>query len=238
MGLFGFGSSPTPSLPAKERLQGHVKLAEKVIDNKGLFAQTARVALVLDISGSMDSLYRNGLVQTLCERALPLGIKFDDNKAIDVFLFSDGSRHRDLGELTEGNFDGYVDNVILKKHNDLWGGTEYAPVMNSIIDKYTKTKGAPAYIMFVTDGDNSDHSAAEKAIRRASEFGIFWQFIGIGNASFSFLQKLDTMSGRVIDNANFFQANDIKNMSDDELYSKMLAEFPQWLKEAAIKSII
>lgn len=39
----------------------------------GLQAHRARVRLVLDISGSMSTLYRKGLVQRFAERILPLG---------------------------------------------------------------------------------------------------------------------------------------------------------------------
>jgi hypothetical protein len=224
------------SLPPK--MQQNIELVSKLIDKKGLFAQRARVALCIDISGSMSTLYSNGSVQEVCERILPLGVKFDDNQAIDIFLFSDGSSCRDIGELTTNNFPNFVKDVVIKKHMDLMGGTDYAPVMKMIIDKYTKTKGDPAYVLFLTDGDNSDHSNAEKTIKEASSKGIFWQFVGIGGASFNFLKKLDTMSGRTIDNANFFSVDNISKMSDEELYEKMLAEFPSWLQEAKTKSII
>jgi len=48
----------------------------------------------------------------------------------------------------------------------------------------------------------------------------------------------DTMDGRFIDNANFFQLNDLNKISDEELYDRLLAEFPTWLREAKIKRII
>jgi hypothetical protein len=68
---------------------------------------------------------------------------------------------------------------------------------------------------------------------------IFWQFIGIGNGrreSFPFLNELDTMSGREVDNANFFPAN--STMSNDDLYENILVEFPSWLKEVKSKGIL
>jgi hypothetical protein len=54
----------------------------------------------------------------------------------------------------------------------------------------------------------------------------------------AFLEDLDDMPGRVIDNANFFRAIDFEKMSDEELYSKMMDEYPDYLKEASTKSII
>ena len=46
------------------------------------------------------------------------------------------------------------------------------------------------------------------------------------------------MSGRFIDNANFFALDDFKKVSNSELYSRLLNEFPQWLQEAKNKGII
>ncbi|GHV52658.1 hypothetical protein FACS1894216_09190 [Synergistales bacterium] len=40
------------------------------------------------------------------------------------------------------------------------------------------------------------------------------------------------MAGRRVDNANFFALDDIDRIDNTELYSRMLGEFPLWLKEA------
>ena len=40
------------------------------------------------------------------------------------------------------------------------------------------------------------------------------------------------MTGRKVDNANFFSLDDIGRIDNTELYSRMLKEFPEWLKEA------
>jgi hypothetical protein len=117
------------------------------------------------------------------------------------------------------------------------GGTSYAGVINRIVKKYAKTSGDPAYILFVTDGDNSDKKPAENAVIEASKYPIFWQFVGIGKGEFQFLEKLDTLKGRIVDNANFFAVNDINEITDQELYQRMLAEFPLWLKAAKEKGI-
>ena len=66
---------------------------------------------------------------------------------------------------------------------------------------------------------------------------IFWQYIGIGKEKFEFLEKLDELNGRFIDNANFFHLNDITTISDDELYDRLFNEFPEWLNVAKAKGI-
>ncbi len=205
------------------------KKADVVVAELGLTGQRARVALAVDISGSMNQMFRAGTVQRVVERILALAMKFDDNGAIDVFLF--GVNDYECGELNESGFYGYVEREIIAKRK-LENGTRYAGVMQRILEKYTAEKGDPAYVMFLTDGDNGDVAQSEKVIIEASRHAVFWQFIGIGIASFEFLQQLDTMSGRFIDNANFFKVNDLDKITDDDLYRRMLGEFPAWLKLA------
>ena len=132
------------------------------------------------------------------------------------------------------------------------GGTNYAPVINEIIKKFGNNSNSsifgfnkktepliyPVYVIFITDGENSDKSESEKAIINASHHGVFFQFIGIGNANFNFLTKLDTMNGRFIDNANFFKIENLNTKSDDELYSLLLTEYPQYIVEARSKGLI
>ena len=228
---------------------------QKVIDlskKRGIFGEKAQVALAIDISGSMSSEYRNGTVQRLLERIVPLALQFDDNGSLDVFLFH--NQGFEAEPCTLKNLEGYVQNEILAKYS--FGGTSYAPVIELIRGGATKKVGTvmkklggmfaslmgkkeeesaprqlPSYVIFVTDGDNDDHSTTERLMRDVSKEPLFWQFVGIGGAGFSFLEKLDDLSGREIDNASFFKARDIDRMSDDDLYDELLKEFPGWFLE-------
>lgn len=101
----------------------------------------------------------------------------------------------------------------------------------------------PTFVVFITDGDNfnEDKAPTERIIREASDQPIFWQFVGIGDrGKFGFLEKLDNMGGRVIDNANFvrFTKEEINNMSQEKLYEKLMNEFPLWIKEAKAHGFI
>ena len=71
----------------------------------------------------------------------------------------------------------------------------------------------------------------------SSRLPIFWQFVGITGRFYGVLEKLDTMEGRYIDNANFFALDDFRSVPNDVLYSRLLNEFPTWLKEAKKKKI-
>lgn len=195
----------------------------------------ARVALVLDFSGSMRSLYKDGTVQSIIERIMPIAMQFDDNQELDLWIFESGFTR--IGGVTKSNFYGLA-NAILNKYN--MGGTNYAPVMKDISRKYMEEEPAsiPNYIIFITDGDNSDKTQAKDAITQFSSQAIFWQFIGIGRDQFSFLEKLDDMSGRYVDNVDFFSIPNINEMSDDELYRKLFDEYPGWVSNPKVQEMI
>lgn len=204
------------------------------LEKRHLLDTKARVALVLDYSGSMSLLYRNGTVQAAIERILPIAMNFDDNGSMEMWLFSD-----DFTRLPDISRDNYYDYVKREIRGSM-GGTHYAPVMNDIARKYTKEDPAPIadYIIFITDGDAMDASNAKQAVIANSYLPIFWQFVGIGHAQFKFLEELDNMEGRYVDNANLFPLPDIMNISDDEIYDRLLAEFPTWLKNERVADMI
>lgn len=206
---------------------------------RGIDGVSAEVVLVMDYSGSMSALYRNGTVQRTLEKILPFGLGFDDNGLVDVYLFHDKVISLP-NKMTLKNLDGYVDREIYGKY--AMGGTAYAPAINAITDNYRHTTGGflglgakaaarelPVYVIFITDGENGDKAQAETALREASRYGFFFQFVGIGSESFRFLQKLDDLSGREIDNADFFKVPNLDTVTDDQLYSLLMTEFPKWL---------
>jgi hypothetical protein len=223
------------------------KKAAVVLEKKNLTNVKGQVKVVVDKSGSMDWLYENGTVQELIDRLLGIGMNMDLDKSIDVFAFHDSTK--DVGQVKEGNYQGFVNNVLVKKFPS-WGGTKYAPAMSAVIDSssakksgfFRKAKVAtePTFVIFVTDGNNSgpDQIVTRKLIKESSNQAIFWQFVGIGNERFSFLQELDDMGGRFLDNADFFKISDLSKISDEELYDKLLTEFPGWIEQAKAKGIL
>ncbi|KNY29926.1 VWA domain-containing protein [Pseudobacteroides cellulosolvens] len=248
----------------EERAPQILSLAKKAtvsLKKAGLENHTAKVALCLDISGSMSSLYKSGKIQNFAERILALGCKFDDDGSIDVFLF--GAKAHEAGEFSIDNFNGYI--TSLTQRYPLEGGTYYGKAMkiirefyfpNSINRKITKAK-YPVYVMFVTDGATFDEDVTCANLQDSSYEGIFWQYMAIGKSSkdvktkgiggffrslaasdFRFLEELDNLQGRLIDNANFFSVEDPSNISDEELYDLLMKEYPTWLKQASEKGLI
>jgi len=252
---------------AAPQLVSLVKSAGVSLAKVGLEQHRARVCLVLDISGSMSSLYRKGLVQAFAERILALGCRFDDDGEIDVFLFGRNVHH--VAPMGLSNFRGYVGQLI--ERHPLEGDTRYGAAMQAVRRHYFPDAGGgerkqplvqrnkqgdkaalPVYVMFVTDGGTSDQPLTERQLRWASREPIFWQFMGIGkgkkskskrllnfaDSDFPFLEKLDELDGRLIDNADFFAVASPDEHSDAQLYDLLMSEYPDWLKQAAREKLL
>lgn len=234
------------------------KRAAVSLEKRGLGEHTARVALCLDISASMNGLYRSGKIQALVERILALGLRFDDNGEVDVFLF--GAYGHEEPPVNLANHRSYVPDMVSRRA--LEGGTSYASAMRLIRERYFGGSGRrdrphgdtyPVYVMFVTDGAPHDRDETEDQVRFSSYEPVFWQFMAIGpsnksvdagakrkrgfmariaDSQFTFLEKLDDLAGRHIDNADFFGVTDPSNIPDDQLYDLMMTEYPGWLAAA------
>ncbi|QDY45806.1 VWA domain-containing protein [Planococcus glaciei] len=213
------------------------KTATIVLEKKKLTGVSARVGIVLDISGSMRKLYNEGVVQDVVERVLAVASQFDDDGELDVWVYD--NEFSRLPAATEATFMGYVEKNILSNSGvHKFGRNDEPKVMEDVIRKYTKQdpSGEPVFLVFINDGGCKP--GIKKFIVESSGQPIFWQFVGIGDSNFDVLRRLDTMEGRVVDNANFFHLDDISQVSDAELYDQLLNEFPMWLKEAKEKRIL
>nr|MBC9198901.1 VWA domain-containing protein [Paenibacillus sp. PL91] len=213
------------------------KLVQITLEKKKLTNVTARVGIVLDITGSMLPLYKNGTVQEVVERILAVASKFDDNGTLDVWVYD--THFSRLPSVTEQDFGNYVQNQIM--NNDAihkFSRNNEPPVMEDVIRKYTVEEDSetPVFIIFINDGGVV--KPIKKVIFNAAVQPIFWQFVGIGHSDFEVLRQLDKMEGRIVDNANFIHLDDIAEVSDEILYDQLLNEFPSWLKAAKEKRII
>ncbi|OQX02290.1 MAG: hypothetical protein BWK73_43215 [Thiothrix lacustris] len=225
----------------------------------GLETHRAKVCLCLDISGSMNRLYRDGLIQAFAERILALGCRFDDDGEIDVFLF--GKHVHQPMPMGLGNYASYIAHII--QQHPLEGDTRYGRAMQAIRQHYFPDAAGgerdkplsatmPVYVMFVTDGGTSDQGLTEKQLRWSSHEPIFWQFMGIGkgrksrskllaafaDSDFPFLEKLDELPGRLVDNADFFAVASPNEYTDEALYDLMMGEYPGWIKLATQQGIL
>lgn len=241
-----------------------VSLAKKAtvsLRKAGLEQHTAKVALCLDISASMTGFYSSGKIQKFAEKVLALGTRFDDDGAIDIFLF--GANAHDVGEMNVDNFSGFIADI--RRRHPLEGGTDYARAMRAIRAHYFGSQGArsaplhqktPVYVMFLTDGQTSDASGTRQQVQWSSYEPLFWQFMGLGKSKkdvaasgggfwsrafasdFSFLEELDAMGGRYVDNANFFSVADPDSLPDEQLYDLLMSEYPAWVRAAPARGLL
>lgn len=260
MGFFGFGNKNNKENVQPVAVSNKIDLTKRIPDTKAGIElkksvvcldkslvdlskksgiafdnHRARVAVVMDYSGSMSSLYRTGEVQKVLNRLMPLALRFDDNGELDVWIF-DNSYER-IESMTINNFEHFVQNEILRLGRSM-GGTSYSPVLRDVIKKYCeedKNSPYPAFIIFITDGANGDKRDTDIVIRKTSQENIFVQFVGMGSAHFDYLEKLDDLAGRPVDNTGFIKVNDFARLSDEKLYKLLLSQYPDWLRAKGLR---
>lgn len=211
------------------------KKAQSEIRSRGLTGLSARVILVLDISKSMNRLYKSGVMQQVVERITALALNFDDDGTVDVILF--GTHAYRLPGVTPDTLESYVEREILSTYKVI-EATQYATALAMIDAHYDAVQTDPVFVIFITDGNNSDKTETTERIRALSKKPIFIQFVGIGKEDFPYLKKLDDLDGRAVDNAGFTHINDIATVSDGALYARLLNEFPKWIIDAKAVGIL
>ncbi|WP_295455926.1 VWA domain-containing protein [uncultured Thiodictyon sp.] len=213
------------------------KQATISLTKQGLQATQARVGVVLDASRSMNRQYKTGRVQDLLDHALPLALHFDDDGALDVWAFDDTPKT--LPPATVQNIAGYTETAEGGWRAWYGGANDEPKVMRLVIDHYRATPDAPpAYVLFVTDGGVHRNKEITELMIEAARYPIFWQFMGLGGRNYGALERLDTMTGRLVDNCGFFAIDDLHDLTDEQLYDRLLAQFPQWLSAARAQGII
>jgi hypothetical protein len=236
------------------------KRAEKVgivLAKRGLAkVPPVRVGAAFDVSGSARGFYEgSNVMQETIDRLMAVAMKFDDNGELDAWLFHDSVLPQ-LPAITESDEGTYVNKVILKQRG-LWGATNYAPVLQAVMDFYfgesapakksggmfgglfgkkeaapaTGSKKDPAMLLFITDGANSDERATAAVLKAAeANSPVYFNMVGIGNPSyFRFIEQMADDLG----NVGFTNLNDL-SISDDVLYDKIVnQEFVDWIKKQA-----
>lgn len=209
------------------------------LEKKNLLDVKARVALVLDASGSMNWQYNNGDVQKIVNRLMPLAINFDDDGSFECWAFAQKTVR--LDDVTLDNVNNFVQTVN-GGHNAWRVGArinEEIPAIQAVIEHFIAIKdNVPTYVLFISDGGVGSGRQMQEILTACADLPIFWQFVGVGGSNYGILEKLDTMTGRVVDNCNFFAVDNINAIDDSQLYELLLNEFPKWLAEVTRKNLL
>lgn len=204
---------------------------------------TARVGFSCDASGSMRSTYSNGLMNSLMEMLLVVGLKFDDNGEMEVAAFS--NHNIVLPNMTEDNFKGYVDNHIVKnRNNNFWGGTYFSPSIKYFIDEWfpkdtsikpsgffgkffgkkeeqQSIKMEPAFLIVQTDGQLHDVAETYDILDKITNLPIFITFITTGCSRVS--EDILDFSRRY-KNVQSILFEDYNSINEDSLYTDLISD--------------
>jgi hypothetical protein len=218
------------------------KAAAVSLEKKGLTGQRAAVYLVVDRSYSMKDYYTSGTVQHLADQALGLSVNLDDDGTVPLVFFD--SQPYPVVDISLNRYTG----VVAQQHQLhggtlTMGGTQYAIAMRTVLDHYQdyQAKGgtAPALVIFQTDGAPQDRDAARLALAQASALPVFWAFVGFGPHRIAFLEQLDDLPGRVVDNASYFHAGEQPAaVADSDLYDGITGEFGPWMTAARSRGVL
>lgn len=199
----------------------------------------AAVYLVVDVSGSMHRLFKDGVVQDLGERALGLSATLDDDGIVPTMFFNTGVR--ETHHLVIGQHQGFMNNIARPN-----GGTRFTPAMRAIID-YHQSNGvdSPALVLFQTDGEQEDTTDTEKVLLSSRDLPIFWQYIGMGKTTFPYMERLARLPGGTVNNAGMIvdpcRTQDgrlVSVLSDDQLYGQISTNYARWLRDARSAGIL
>ena len=218
----------------------------------------ARVILVLDASGSMARLYSNGTVATCVERVAAVSAVLDDDATMQAWVFATNPARlpdAQLGELPRWipqhvRIATMFGGLRKKKRQQqaaagqidmtrVGFGNEEQKVIAEVRNYVSGNPiSHPTLVLFFSDGGVYRNDEIERELRTSVEHPIFWQFIGLGNADYGVLRRFDTLPDRRVDNVGFFAVDDIDRVSDQDLYDRVLGEFPSWIRAARAARIL
>ncbi|GCD96105.1 VWA domain-containing protein [Embleya hyalina] len=241
------------ALPAemRERLSLRKEQVAVSLRKQGAEGTTARVILVMDASASMDRLYLQGVVADVVERMAAVAARLEDDGVMQAWTFaSNPARLPDMrvGELPEwlrlhvrpagdkpeqGLLPGQVDMEAVG-----FGNEEHKVIAEVRSYVRENPSAAPTLVLFFSDGGVWFNDEIKRELKDASKEPAFWQFVGLGDADYGILRRLDTMRGRRVDNVGFFAVDDIGEVPDQELYDRLLSEFPKWITAARRKKVL
>ncbi|MBF6299551.1 VWA domain-containing protein [Nocardia amamiensis] len=230
------------SFEKRARLDLRKRAVAKVLVDGDVFGIRARVVLVIDKTGSMNRQYRDQVVHRVVQRMVPVATQLDDDGTLEAYLYA--LSFAKLPDITVEHGEAWAQTYLHLggthggiDYDRLGGRNDELPIMRDIIDSL-RPGGRPTLVLFFTDGGFAKKREIAALMREASLLPAFWQFVGLGRANYGVLRTLDELSERAVDNAGFFALDDIDQVDDAQLYTRLLGEFPDWLRAARAAGIL
>ncbi|MDR1069800.1 MAG: VWA domain-containing protein [Gracilibacteraceae bacterium] len=202
-------------------------------------SRPVRTVMVADASGSMFAAYENGRVQRAIDKLFPLATVLHESVSMDFWAFGAKSRQfdpvlmenvRSYSFDVSGGYERWMSMLNYQYNNE-------AEAMRDIMMIYASSR-EPVLTLFITDGHLSAEWQIEEVLLKTSRFPVFWQFIGLSGAEYGILEQVSEIPGRFSANANFLKLSDIDDISETELYTRLLTAVCHWNTEVEAKKLI
>lgn len=201
------------------------------LSKRGLDGIRAEAVMLLDHSGSMVRDYENGTVQTLVERALGFALQIDSDGTIPVYRFDTGVR--DAIDVTIDNYKTITRSKLYQQER--MGSTNLTAALREVL-KLAKTTQSPLFVIVVTDGQPNETTGVTQMVQELAGYPVFLKFLAIREVPY--LQQLDDMGGRLIDNADAKFISDPAGMPDLAFADSMVDEWDTWIAAAQSVGIL
>ena len=184
----------------------------------------ANVFLVINTSCTVDdSVYTNTEMQKILTRLLALGQRFSPDGSVKIF--SAGS---ELTPINIGNYYTYISTEITGKNLAFSSNPLFAKNLQQCVSNF-EGNNINSFGIFITDTDVEDTAETEAIIKEAEKSNIYFQFVGIKDANYENLKRLNDEATST--NTSFIQFKSFKDFTNIELYEIILGGYPEWLKE-------
>jgi hypothetical protein len=111
-----------------------------------------------------------------------------------------------------------------------YGPTNFAPTIRNVANGARQAPGVYTILLIMTDGEITDMNDTIKEIRSAVDAPLSLLIVGVGNADFSSMERLDGDNGTPLasrDMVQFVPMRDFANRAPEELAAALLAEIPK-----------
>ncbi len=166
---------------------------------------------LLDVSGSMDDLYKAGHVHNISEKVLSASLAISNSKEYSLWKFGDESEF--VGMVGLQNMD------VIKKVQCENCGTN----LNSFVKKANNSISDDSLVIIFTDDDISSIQEAVKNMKKRKN--VFWQVIVYGSH--------ENISSAIaaISNVSLVCMDDYKSKSNSEINNALMKDYINWKKQ-------